>query len=280
MRNQAEQAAKTPYSKKAILKRVNSIKVTKERGYIVTRDGNRLISKWKPSKIYEKINFADAVSMLLNVIGILFTPENYTLTIKNGYQELKIQGKSHIINGETFHEMIWLTNSTDGTKQLAVRFGLMRQICSNGAVMTYKGTSFKMKHLTSNNVNEELQSFMKSLPKLDVTRQITELKKISQKEISVRELSNYLVNGIGKKGNDTIWNDLVRKLTSSKTDSLGTKQDALIKGINVPFNKMAKKTLDSKIPSWTVFNCYTELWRSLDASEIERETNKIMKVLN
>jgi len=280
-------AANEPYNKKAILDRVSQISVKKERGVIVTRDNGQItknkgniVSKFRPSKIYEIVDFNDAVKTLLSVIGGIFNPEFYNITVKAGYQELKLRGKSHKINGDVFHEMVWLTNSTDGTKRLSIRYGLMRQWCSNGAVMTYKGSSFQVKHLTSNNVNEELKKFMLELPKLDVTKTIKRLKSIGGKTITVRELSDSLVNKIGTKGNDTIWKLLADKMCSSKTDRLGTKEDALITGIKVPFKKMTRETLDTPLDSWKVFNCYTELWRSLDAGEVERETNKILEILN
>ena len=67
---------------------------------------------------------------------------------------------------------------------------------------------------------------------------------------------------------------------SSKTDRLADRKDALITGINVPYKKMTKEVLGTKLDAWKVFNCYTELWRSLDAGEVERETNKILSILN
>lgn len=273
-------AANTPYNKKAIMDRANQVTIENIKGTIITKDNGVHISSWKPSKIYEIVDFKDAVKTLLGVIGGIFNPLFYNMTVKSGYQELKLRGTSHIINGEVFHEMMWLTNSTDGTKILSIRYGLMRQICSNGAVATYKGSSFKVKHLMSNNVNEDMKVFMKSLPKLDVTHQIKKFKVIAKKTITIGKLSNALVNEIGTKGNDKIWSLMARKLISSKTDRLGDKFDAAITGINVPFVDMTKETLDIEIPAWNALQCYTEIWRSLDAGEIERETNKIMAILN
>jgi hypothetical protein len=272
-------AATTPFDSKDIMKRVSKISIKNEDGEIVTRQEDRVISKWKPSDIYEIVDFKDSVKMLLNVVENVMDPKFYQLTIKQGYQELKIKGNSHIINGDTFHEMLWLTNSSNGTRSLSVRYGLMRQICSNGAVSTKNGASFKVTHLTSNNVNEEMKKFMTELPKLDVAPQIKILKKLGKKEITIGNLSDALINKLGTKGNDTAWKLLVQKLTSSKTDRLGDKFDAAIKGINVPFKEMSKETLDMPIPAWSVFNCYTELFRSLDSGNIELETNKILDIL-
>jgi len=272
-------AATTPFIKKAVLARAKQITVTKSRGVVVTKDGDKIISKFRPSKIYEIVSFNDAVVALMSIVSGIFQPEFFTIVIKAGYQELKLKGRSHNINGEIFHEMLWLTNSTDGTKRLSVRYGLMRQVCSNGMCVVHTGTSFQVKHLTSNNVNEELMAFMQSLPKLDATQTIKKLGAVANKVITVGKLSDALVNKTGEKGNDTIWNLLVRKLSSSKTDALGTKEDAIITGINVPFRKMTKETLDTEVPAWKVMNCYTELWRSLNAGEVERETGKILEIL-
>lgn len=279
MKNDNILSVVTPYNKKAILASVSGLTVTKERGNVITRNNGKITSTYRPTKIYEHVNFKDAVNMLLPIVANIFTPLFHNVDIKAGYQELKLRGNEHVINGDVFHEMMWLTNSTDGTKRLSIRYGLMRQICSNGMIRTEHGSSFKVKHLVSNNVNEELKTFMKSLPKFNATEQIKTLKKLEGKTITVKKLADTLVNKIGEKGNETIWKSLVRKLSSSKTDSLGSAQDALITGINVPFVKMTKETLDTKIDSWKILNCYTELWRSLNAGEIERETNKILEIL-
>lgn len=273
-------AAKLPYNKKEIMNRVSQISIENKNGTIITKDGDVLLSTWKPSKIYEVVNFKDAVKAMLNVAENIFNPECYNLTFKAGYQELKLRGGSHKINGEVFHEMIWLTNSTDGTKRLSVRYGLMRQICSNGACVTHSGSSFKVKHLTSNNVNEELKSFMMELPKLNVTKQVKVLKAVAKKTVTIGHLADSLVNGIGTAGNDKIWGLLARKLSSSKTDRLGDKYDAAVSGIKVSYADMTKETKAIEIPAWTALQCYTELWRSLDAGEIERETNKILEIIN
>lgn len=273
-------AASLPFNKKAILDRASQITIKKEKNIIVTRDNGKVVSRFKPSKIYEIVDFNVAVKSILSVLGGIFTPETYNITVKAGYQELKLRGKSHVINGDTFHEMVWLTNSTNGTKRLSIRYGLMRQVCSNGACVTHKGSSFQVKHLTSNNVNEELKSFMKTLPALDIKPTIKKLEKIHGKTITVRELSDALVNKIGEKGNDTVWKLLADKMGSSKTDRIADRKDALITGINVPFTEMTKETLDVSLDAWKIFNCYTELWRSLDAGQVERETNKILQILS
>lgn len=273
-------SATTPYNKKDILARAAAIKVSKNRqGVVITKDGDKIVSKYKPTDAYEIVSFGDAVKQLLNAVDKIYKPEFYQMTCHSGFQELKLRGQDHVINGDVFHEMMWLTNSTNGSRRLSVRYGLMRQICSNGACVTLAGSSFKIKHLTSNHVNEELKSFMLELPKMDVTSQIKVLKGIGKKSISVRKLVESL-HPKKKLVETSVWNLLAKKFASSKTDALGTKDDALVIGINVPINKMTKETLDVKIPAWSVFNCYTELWRSLDSSGIERETNKILEILN
>ena len=274
-------AATTPFNQAEILEAVKGFEVSRNRktGVVTTKNNRVVLKQWRSSNNYEMVNFKDAVAQLLACAGKIFQAEFYDLKIGASFQELKLKGKQVIINGDVFHEMLWLTTSSDGTRMLSVRFGLMRQVCSNGMCITLKGSGFSLKHLVSNNVNEEMKQFFKSLPKVDVTKQVNILKKIGNKEVTVRKVATALVNN-GKKGNEKVWQLLVQKLQSSKTDRLGTKEDALITGINVPFKKMTKETLDAKLPAWTVLNCYTEIWRSLDASQIERETGKILEVLN
>lgn len=271
----------TPYNKAEILRAVAGFGVSRDnKGNVITRFKNTILKKWRSSDAYEVVNFKNAVTMLLGVIGGIMNPTAYSLTIKGAYQELKLKGRKITINGDVFFEMLWLTNSTDGTRVLSVRYGLFREICSNGACVTVDGSSYHQKHLTTYNVNEGMKEFMNELPKLNVNEQVAQIKALGRKTVSVRKLANALVNETGTKGNDKVWNLLVRKLSSSKTDALGEKEDALIEGINVPFKKMKKATLDKKLPAYKVFNCYTEIWRSLDASQIERETGKILEVIN
>jgi hypothetical protein len=279
-------AATTPFNKKEILDRASQIVVSRNNhGMVITMDGGRVISKYKTTEAYEIVSFDDAVKQLLNAVDQIWgkdKPEFYHLTCRSGFQELKLRGKEHLINGDVFHEMLWLTNSTNGSRRLSVRYGLMRQICSNGACVTLAGSSFKIKHLTSYHVNDELKKFMMELPKMEVTTQVKVLRGIGKKTIAVKDLVEQ-INTRDKKNKlveTHVWKLLAKKFASSKTDSLGSKEDAIVTGINVPIQKMTKETLDTKLSAWQVFNCYTELWRSLDSSGIERETNKILEILS
>lgn len=275
-------AATTPFNKKAIMDRVKQVEITKTtRGTVITKDNGVIISKFKPTNQYELVNFADAVAQLLAVVGTIFNPEFYQVNIKKGFQELKLRGAEHVINGDVHHEILWLTNSSDGSKRLSVRYGLMRQVCSNGLCVSTADASFKVKHLVSNNVNEELKHFMKSLPKLDVMEQVKVLKTISKKTIKVKDLIEGLGGSMDTKNKvaPAVWADLVAKFASSKTDRIGTKDDAKITGLRMPVKDMTKEVLDMPLESWKVLQCYTELFRSADASAIELHSNKITKVL-
>ena len=275
-------APQNAYNEADIRNSVSGLTTVRRGGNIITKNNGQVISAAKLSKGYEIVDFKDAVNLMLDVVGNIFSPNKYSISTLGGVQELKISGAEHTINGEVFHEMLWLTNSTDGSKRLSVRYGLMRQICSNGMCITLKGESLKVKHLKVNKVNKSMVAFFESLPALNCVEEIKVLNKLAKKEITVRSLMNKIVNETGTKGNDTIWSMFTKKLASSKTDrlgSLGTAEDALAEGINVPFQEMTKETLDAKIPAWTVLNCYTELWRARDASHIERETTKIVAML-
>jgi len=272
-------AATTPFNKKAILARAAEVTVTKGRnGAITTKDGKQVLSVYTPTDQYEIVSFADAVKQLMGAVSKIFTPEFYQINIKTGFQELKLKGKQVVINGDVFHEMLWLTNSSNGSRRLSVRYGLMRQICSNGACITLKGSSFQIKHLVSNNVNEELKKFMMELPALDIMEQVKVIKSIGNKTIKVKDLITRL-NPEKKMEITPAFIDLVKKFSSSKTDAIGTKKDALITGLNVPIKDMTKETLDTPINAYAIFNCYTELFRSADASMIEAQTNKILEVV-
>jgi hypothetical protein len=261
------------------MKRVSEVVITKSRkGTVTTKDGGKVISVYNPTEQYEIVQFSDAVAQLLAVVGSIFKPEFYAINIKTGFQELKLRGKEVIINGDVFHELIWLTNSSNGSRRLSVRYGLMRQVCSNGACITLKGTSFQIKHLVSNNVNEELKAFMKSLPKLDVMEQVRVIKSLNAKKIKVKDLITKL-HPENKMEITPAFIDLVKKFSSSKTDAIGTKKDALITGLNVPIKDMTKEILDTPINAYSIFNCYTELFRSADASMVEAQTNKILEVI-
>jgi len=275
-------SANTPFNKKEIIKRASEICVSRNnKGVIITMDGTKVISKYTPTDAYEIVEFADAVKQLLNAVDKIYQPEFYTITCHAGFQELKLRGREVIINGDVFYEMMWLTTSSNGSRRLSVRYGLMRQICSNGACITLAGSSFQVKHLVSLHVNEELKKFMSELPTLNVTGQVKILKSLGKKKIAVRDLVSAM-NAKDKKNKlveSSIWKSLAKKFVSSKTDALGSKEDAIVKGIAVPINAMTKETLDTELSSYQVFNCYTELWRSLDSSGIERETNKILEIL-
>ena len=105
----AQLAATTPYNKKEIIEKASMITVTKKNGIIITKNGDKVTSKYRATKAYEIVDFADAVKQLLNAVDKIYKPEFYQLTCHTGFQELKLRGKAVNINGDTFHEMMWLT---------------------------------------------------------------------------------------------------------------------------------------------------------------------------
>lgn len=269
------------FNKLNLIKRLNNLEIKTENGVIATYIRDKKVCEWTPkSPNYVPVNFKDISKSFISKVGEKLELENMELKLYKGIQELKLFGDRFEINGEVYQKMATLLSSTDGTRNLQVRFGLFRQICTNGMLSCKKGVKFSSRHLsTSEGFNEMLEmntgieTMVEEIQALEDT-----LRGSLDQTISLSEIKKGLVTPEGKNAQKYL--SFITKLISSKTDrieNLTTDQIKAMRDKDIMLSEDIK--FDLEIPKYKAIQCYTELFRKHDTSIIAKETERILEIV-
>jgi len=274
------------YDKDNIFNTLNNLKIYQQGNYIITNYKGRPISETKVTNKYQIFDFSSFAKEIVGEVENYFTPETYKLRIRKGIQELRLIGEEVYINGEQYHKMLNILNSTDKSRALQLNIGLIRFICTNGVIAAVEDeyTGFKNKHYKSS-LPGAVEDFMKNLNKFNIIldKQSTIIESLSTNIISLQELAAKLTldeHGVIKENRLLKLKSFTKKLLTSKTDKLNIKllNEEQIKLLNYPEIFQSTK-VDIEIPAYQAFNNYTELFREYDSSVIKRETNRILELV-
>jgi hypothetical protein len=277
---------KRDYDKNAILDTLDLLKINQEGNNVLTHYNGRLISNEAVSNKYQVFNFSNFAKNVIDKIDDYFTPEKYSLTIAKGQQEIRLVGEDVIINGDIYKKMFNILNSTDRSRALQLNIGLMRQICTNGMVVSVKdkSTSMYVKHF-KNSLPATVETFVSTLENFDVTinNQILTLESLVGSYTSFQKIANALAvgeDGIIKAHNLNRLRAFAKKLAESHTDSVDSltyEQTRLLRDPQL-FNT-EYKDVDIELDSYKALNCYTEVFRNYDSGVLRRETNRILQLV-
>jgi hypothetical protein len=264
---------------------------TKTRGKVIsTLYEGRVISTAPVSDIYYNFNFPGFSSSIVKKINNYFTPQRYSLKIHGGVQELRVYGDQFNFNGDEFFKMISILNSADRSKALQINIGLLRMICSNGAVIGVANEyqSIRCKHFTKS-LTEKIEIFRNGLKNFNIVidNQLTILNSIQNKRISFEEVVKGLAYNeekeVTKPGEYRV-KQLASMLLSSpsdKLDTLGTHNAAVRSALFYPLNYLYnKKNVDFDIDTYQLFNCYIETYKYNDAAKQKLESSRILALIN
>jgi hypothetical protein len=274
------------YNKDDVFQTLNDINIYQQGDYIITKFQNRPISETKVTNKYQIFDFSSFSKSIIEQVENYFTPETYKLRVRQGVQELRLIGEEIYINGERYHKMLNILNSTDKTRALQLNIGLMRFICTNGLVAAVEDeyTGFKNKHFKSS-LPQAVENFMKNIEKFNiiVDKQSTIIESLSKKIISFQEIAKNLAlnkDGVVKESNLLKLKAFSKKLMTSKTDRLDTSLLNQEQLHLLTFPEIFNSTnVDIEIPAYQAFNNYTELYREYDSSVMKRETNRILQLI-
>ncbi|MFW6009089.1 MAG: DUF932 domain-containing protein, partial [archaeon] len=264
---------------------LDNLEIVQDENNINTIFNDKLISTTNVSDKYQLFDFSSFAKQMVNQAENYFEPEKYSLRIRKGEQELRLIGEEVMINGEKYHKMFNLLNSTDKSKALQLNIGLIRFVCSNGLVIGKEGSysHMKVKHFKSK-LNPKIEEFEKDLEKFNVSidYQSELIESLSKKKVSYLDLAkNYVYDDEGniEKSKLLKLRSFGKKLLNSKTDSLENLTSEQVKLLNNPDNYLTSEQIDIEMPGSKVFNCYTELWRNYDSSVMYRESNRILELI-
>lgn len=277
---------KKEYNKTQIIETLNKLEIEQVGEYIITKFDGRNISDAKVSKIYQIFDFASFSLQLLNEIEKYFTPENYTLNIYQGTQELRLYGERVNIAGDDYEKMFTILNSTDRSKALTVNIGLYKLSSKTLIILGERSYMYNKHYKTT--LPEKVASFTKKLKNFDVIldEQVGTIEKLHTQTVDLKKVArNLLIKVVD--GNEEIkpsiklkFEALCKKLTfaliSPKLPVNLTEEQ--IKILRNPIS-ILKFENDFNISAITLFNCYSELFKEEDSSVIRRENSRILTAM-
>lgn len=281
-----------PYNQENILETVNKLHIEQKGLTVITTFDNHGVATTNVSDKYEAFDFPAFAKNILGEIENYFLPEKYSLSITKGVQELRLIGEEVLINGDVYHKMFNLLNSTDKSRALQLNIGLIRFICTNGMVVAKEDeySGFKTKHFKLT-MTDKVSDFISKLDtfEMNINKQCETIEQLQGKFLSFQDIAKNIVLEKNEEGEFTNLmkstftlklRAFAKKLMDSKTDCLDTnllhaEQIHLLKN---PLKFLEHPNVDIEIPAYTALNCYTEIFRNYDSSVIKRETNRILQL--
>lgn len=281
------------YNKDGIMNVVDKLNITQEPdGQIITKFDDRVISRSQRTERYGVFNFTNFIHGIVPKMELMFKPQQQFINISGGTQELRLLGEEKHINGDTFHQMLSVFSSSDGSKALTLAAGLCRFVCTNGMVVGIENeyANMKSKHF-ENTMPEKIDLFLSKveLIPLSLNRQEELLNEMNNKTVSLRKIANNIVFVKGKddeikeiKTMRSVVQNLAYSLMYSRTDKLDTSvltseqrnaMYATYKFLNPAY------TVDVELPAYKAFNCYLENYRDKDMSIISKESKRIYSAM-
>ncbi len=242
----------------------------------------RTASYTPKSKNYQVVDFASVGQQFMDQVGQVLDIKKAKLDLYSGVQELRLMGDDVTINGDTYSNMACIMSSTDGTRTLRVAFGLIRWICSNGLISQQFGENFKVRHLKSNdqvlkaldfqfgNINQVFDHINGMIEPL-----ATKTVKFSDIRDGIAETTKD-----GKIKNQKKFINFASKLLNSKSDRLKNPTAQQVKALQSGQALLTtNKKFDMDLNAYQAFQCYTEIFRSQDMGELQKETDRILDIL-
>lgn len=284
------------YDSQKIIENFNPLQVTQQNDRVITSYNGSELCNVQVSDRYQIFQVGDFVNRMLPVIEDYFTPSRYIMNLYGGVQELKLYGESFKVNGETYYELLSILNSTDKSKALQINIGLLRQVCTNGMVVSFEDNevSIKAKHFKKS-LPEKVDYFSSKLKdfKLMTQSQVEFINKLDKMDpVSFLEIADGLIVKKNKAG-EVKHNPLGVKRTKefgkmliySKSDKLAIdsyrgQRAVLDRPENYVGRKLAGTQKDVQLTAKTAFNCYIEPYKSSDSSILKSECDNILQFIN
>ena len=274
------------YDKQYVNELLSDLKINQYENIIKTTFRDRLVSRSEVTDKYQMFDFPNFAKSIIPEAENYFTPDKFKLKITKGTQELRLVGESQIINNEQYFKMLNIVSSSDKSKSLQLNIGLIRFICSNGMVIAVEHNSIKTKHLKST-LDSKINSFYENLQNFNqvINNQKEILNTLQDKTVSFIEISKELLKG--KEDETTLPESRMlklkafsKKLLTSETDKLENLTVGQIEILNNPSLVLKNILTDIEIPAHKAFNNYIEVYRSFDSTVLQRETNRILSIIN
>jgi len=272
------------FDAKEIKNKVSNLNIKRSGNTVVTKINNRVVCETEVSNKYMHFDFGEFISKIIDKIDNYFDPLSYYLTFNGGIQELRVYGKEHQLNGETYHEMFNILNSTNKLKSLQMNIGLLRLVCTNGMVVSVGDmVSIRAKHYAKT-LGQKVEEFNEKMLKYDtsIKKQIEVISALIHTKFLYGEMVKLMAldkDGSWNKNSLTRTKAWSKKMLISPTDSMKELNSSQRSMLLVPDRMLTYKN-DFDIDAYKAFNCYMELFKEQDSAVIRRETDRFLKFTN
>lgn len=225
------------------------------------------------SDIYYNFDFSGFCKNILDEIVKYFVPEKFSISCKDGVQEIRLVGGQIFIDMEEYKKMISIINSTDKTRALCMSVGLQKVSNNSCTIMTY----FSNKHYKSS-LPDKIKEFTENLKNfnMDIDFHVKTIEDLKNKNVSIKD---FLKNIMFKE--DKLMKSVelkMRALGKTLVFSYGQRAHYSLL-MNIEQNRYNKYE-DFVISAKTLYDAYAEVFNTDDTSVISRETRRIIEALD
>jgi hypothetical protein len=268
------------YDKAEINERIAPLNISQTGGTVETKWNETNRRTVSVSSRYKMVDFKKMVRDILENIESVFAPEKYRLDIYRARQELRLQGEAVEINGDIYHKVIYLLNSTDKTKAVQMNIGFVREKNQSGVIVNVNSTHkvhYSARHCKGLNLESKIASFMENLEHCDELFDLQQQKLIQLNYAKVRLAD--VAEALNADEKPIKFDCFKHMLLNSQTDKLTGLSQKEFEALKSPYNVMDKSVLQKEISGYTAFQCYAEIFRSYDSHVVNRETSRMMDII-
>lgn len=274
-----------PYTKEEVQERIEKFEIRHEGLNISTFYDERLLANVEVSERYWSFDFKNFARSIIEKIGDYFTPNEYTLRINRGAQEIRLVGESVTVKDEEYYKMFNLVNSSDKTRALQMNIGLVHKKSGTSYVLAVENenASVSGKHFFKS-LPTKLESFFDVLPEFNIIieKQIASLNKLAEKEVSLKSLYKKLIrtddDGVVLASDILRIRMLVKSLKNANIEWLS---DEVSQHVNLltHYQDFYNSNFDINVNAKTIMEVFTSIYKNYDSTTIERETRRIFNAL-
>lgn len=207
-----------------------------------------------------------------------FNPFLFEFQFQDGYYEFRFIGDCVIINGHEYYKFFSISDSIDGSMALQFNKGYYIREYDTYTIISYNNKS------ASNSIRHGKYSFKKNI--LYTEEYMKNFDKVLEKQRHTMER----LNGI-----KVSYSDVIKKIIEYKNGKISQGSILRLRALNRRMRKMTddediklklkkpKESINEKFKlefsAVELFHNYMDIYKSRDSGEINRESNRILKIL-
>jgi hypothetical protein len=264
-----------PYTKEELLKKIDSISISRVGNQIITKYFDRVINTTLVSDRYEVFDIGSYMKSKIDQITNNFNISYYKLRVRKGIQELTLISEGVDINNTIYYKTFFILNSSDRSRKLNINLGLYRADNNSYFISKVKNLSVCKRHTSG--VTQVAEDVSHSIDSETFDEQIEGIKSLIGERVMLSEIKKIIIDedlDINYKKYNLFKKSLLYSLTD-RLSGLTTNQKIFL---STPSIKEVPDSEDFNIDAYTAFNCYIQIFSNSDSYIVKKETEKILKI--